>query len=327
MIRSAVARASRSTPSMIEEFRRVCQGSPIQCRPGTGEAPPSCSGAPSSSTAPGTSSHGWSGSNPVHHRTDVTGTAVPSARSTWCPSAPVTRCGSRPDPAAADQRAQPRPDDRVTATTDGARHGGVLVGVEDPGEVDPPVRADPEDGLGQEPRPPRTGHGDLATGVGELEGELGRGVPATHAEDLAGRDVVGAVVVAGVQLLHGRVELRAGGRASRPVERAGGHHDLVRTDRAARGERPEARPVAGEPLHADPGLDRQPEVLRVVRRYRAISVRVGQPPGPSGKRRPGRLLKRRGVNSRRLSQRSSQLCPIGAASTTSTERSRSAARW
>lgn len=53
-MRAAVLCASRSTPLMIEEFSRVCHWRPIQCRPGTGEAPRRCRGVPSGFRAPGT---------------------------------------------------------------------------------------------------------------------------------------------------------------------------------------------------------------------------------------------------------------------------------
>ena len=91
--RCATARASRSTPSMIELLRRVCHGRPIQCRPGTGAAPAVCTGESSSSTAPGTSIHDVSGRKPLHHSTVGVVTALPSARCTASSSAPTTRCG------------------------------------------------------------------------------------------------------------------------------------------------------------------------------------------------------------------------------------------
>lgn len=54
MMRSAQRRASGPAPWTIELDSVSCQGSPIQCSPGTGDAPRSWTGLPAASRAPGT---------------------------------------------------------------------------------------------------------------------------------------------------------------------------------------------------------------------------------------------------------------------------------
>ena len=68
------------------------QAHPVQAGDGRGSC--SCTGAPSPSSAPGTSTHPRSGRDPVHHSTDETGRSRPSANRTRSPRAATTRDGT-----------------------------------------------------------------------------------------------------------------------------------------------------------------------------------------------------------------------------------------
>ena len=289
---STTCSASRPTPWIMAEEAAYRKCRPTKYRPGwPSTTPRRCTGAPCSPT-PGRSIQEKPGSNPVHQMTLATSRTRPSSSSGSPSRTPATRATGR-TPAAARSRDLTRTRGRPLAgelgtlpAADrrvGGQHPEEHHPEDQPDEQQPGRGAlDPERDLADVPsRQPGPVRGR------ELERDLRPRVAGPHDQDVAVPQLGRVAVLGGVELDDAGVEL--GGEGGHPGALVVGHrhHHVVGLPAPLAGRHHQPAVPPRQPVHPDPGLDRQPEPVRVGLQVVGHLVLGRERPGRTRERHPG----------------------------------------